>query len=55
MLHCLLNLCRACLFVFDIKRASLTNVKDLHNNKREMNTAQAEGNVNSFLYSKLIE
>ncbi len=46
MLHCLLNLCRACLFVFDIKRASLTNVKDLHNNKREMNTAQAEGNVN---------
>ncbi len=42
-----LNLGRACLFVFNIKSSSFTNVKVFSIDKSEMNTPQAEGNVNS--------
>ncbi len=44
-----LNLGRACLLVF-INKNLLQRLKPFHN-KSEMNTPQAEGNVNSRLYS----
>ncbi len=47
LLSYLINLGRVCLFVFNIKSSSCTNV-----NTPEVNPLQAEGNVNSRLYSR---
>ncbi len=47
----LFKLERACLFVFNIKNYSYTNVKPFQT-KSEVNPAQTEGNVNSYMYSR---
>ncbi len=52
LLSYFLNLGRACLFVFNIKKWLFYKCKKPFHTKSEMNTAQAEGNVNSRLYSR---
>ncbi len=46
-----LNLGRACLFLFNIKKLFYKSKSPFHN-KSEMNTPQAEGNITSRLYSR---
>ncbi len=43
---------RACLFVFIIKKFFFYKCKSPFHNKSEVNTPEAEGNVNSCLYSR---
>ncbi len=52
LLSYFLNLGRACLFVSNIKKLFFYKYKKNFHNKNEMNMPQAEGNVNSFLYSR---
>ncbi len=52
LLNYFLNLGRICLFDFNIKKFSFYKCEIPFNNKSEINKPQAEGNVNSCLYSR---
>ncbi len=47
------NLGRACMFVFNIKKSYIFGKYKSFHTKRVMNTPQAEGKVNSRLYSRM--